>query len=168
MRAAYVAWSVVAVVVVATAGVVLSVTFRPIEQPIEFNHRLHVEDLGAECADCHAYALTGVRATIPNLATCADCHDEPLTESEEEIRLTELIEAGTPIPWRKIYWVEDHVYFSHRRHTAVAEIGCDVCHGSVGEMERPPTRPITRITMNKCMQCHEEMEASNDCIVCHR
>ena len=24
------------------------------------------------------------------------------------------------------------------------------------------------ITMNRCMQCHEQMEVTNDCIACHR
>lgn len=168
MRSVYVVLLVVAILAVTTAGVVLSVTLRPIEQPIQFSHRLHVEDLGAECTDCHAYARTGVRATIPNTGTCADCHYEPLTDSEEETRLTEFIESGNPIPWRKVYWVEDHVFFSHRRHTAVAGLDCAICHGPVGERDEPVTQPLISITMDRCMQCHEEMEVTNDCIACHR
>jgi hypothetical protein len=168
MRFVYLALAVVAILVVTTVSVVLSVTLRPIEQPIQFNHQLHVEDLGAECTDCHAYARTGIRATIPNIGTCADCHYEPVTDAEEETRLIDFIESESPIPWRKVYRVADHVFFSHRRHTAVAELDCVICHGPVGETTEPVIRPFLSITMDRCMQCHEEMEVTNDCIACHR
>lgn len=168
MRRGIIAAVVIAGVVLVAGGVVLSVTLEPITQPIAFSHQLHVEDLGSECSDCHLYVQTGIRATIPNAETCSDCHYEAITESQEEARLIEYIEADTPIPWRKIYWVEDHVFFSHRRHTAVAGIECETCHGPVGGMAEPVTRKYVPITMDRCMQCHAQTDASNDCIVCHR
>jgi hypothetical protein len=156
------------VVLLTVAGVALSLVSRPITQPISFNHRLHVEDLGADCTDCHLYAMTGARATIPNVELCADCHEEPQTESAEEARLVEYIQAAEPIPWRKVYWVPDHVYFSHRRHTGVAGIECETCHGPMGEANEPMRRPAVRLTMDHCMQCHEQTGTSNDCLLCHR
>jgi len=156
------------IIVAAATGVVLSTTFPAATQPLAFNHVLHIEDVGAECTDCHLYALNGERATIPNLQTCADCHFEPIGESEDEARLVAYLEAEDPIPWQKVYWVPDHVYFSHRRHTSAAEIECASCHGAVGERTEPLTRPLVSMTMTKCMECHDRSGASNDCIVCHR
>lgn len=156
------------VAALAVVGVTLSLAFRPVEQPIAFNHRLHVEELGSECTDCHLYARTGMRATIPNLEVCSDCHEEAQTESPEEARLVEYIQTAVPIPWRKVYWVPDHVYFSHRRHTAIADIDCSTCHGAIEAKETPVTRRDVRLTMGRCMACHEETGTSNDCILCHR
>lgn len=136
-------------------------------QPLLFNHRLHIEELGAECTDCHLYAASGVRATIPNLEVCAGCHDEALTESPEEARLLERIRQGEPIPWRKVYWVPDHVYFSHRRHTAIAGLECQRCHGAVEQMAVPIIRRAVRLDMESCMSCHRDTGVSNDCLLCH-
>lgn len=140
---------------------------RPLSQPIAFSHQLHVEEMGAECTDCHQHVLTGARATIPNIAVCADCHEEAQSESPEEAKLVEYIQAGEPIPWIKVYTVPDHVYFSHRRHAAIAAIECENCHGEVGQRTEPVVRPAVKMTMDHCMDCHEESGASNDCIWCH-
>lgn len=139
----------------------------PVRQPIGFNHNIHVEELGFECVDCHLYALTSVRATIPNIDNCADCHEEPQGESAAEARLVEYIVAGEPVPWRKVYRVPDHVYFSHRRHASIAAIECERCHGPVGQQIEPVSRVHWRPTMDNCMECHDESGASNDCIHCH-
>ncbi|HVS66557.1 MAG TPA: cytochrome c3 family protein [Thermoanaerobaculia bacterium] len=146
----------------------LSLACQPIHQPLAFNHRLHVEEVGAECTDCHLHARTGVRATIPNLEVCAECHEEALTDSEVEARLVAYIQEAEPIPWQKVYWVPDHVYFSHRRHTAIAEIECETCHGPMREREQPVTRAEADMTMEACMACHQHAGASNDCLLCHR
>lgn len=157
-----------AVLLLLAVGVAVSLAPTPVSQPIAFNHRLHVEDVGSECTDCHLYAKTGVRATIPNLELCADCHEEAQTESPQEALLVEQIQANEPIRWRKVYWVPDHVFFSHRRHTAIASIECETCHGDVGAREEPVTRREVRLSMNQCMECHDEAGASNDCLLCHR
>lgn len=138
-----------------------------IQQPIGFNHNVHVEELGFECVDCHLYAMTSVRASIPNIENCADCHEEAQTESPEEAKLVEYIAAGEPVPWRKVYRLPDHVYFSHRRHASIGAIACEVCHGPVGDQVKPIDRPYWRPTMNNCIECHEESGVSNDCVYCH-
>lgn len=154
-------------ILVVALGLGLAMAPPPATQPIAFNHQLHVEELGSECSDCHQHVLTGARATIPNITVCADCHEEAQGESAEEARLVEYIQAGEPIPWVKIYTVPDHVYFSHRRHAAIAAIDCAECHGEVGKRTEPVVRPAVRITMDHCMDCHEASGASNDCIWCH-
>lgn len=158
----------VGILLLTVAGGAAARLQRPsVVQPIAFSHRLHVTDLGSDCTDCHLYAESGVRATIPNLEHCSFCHEEPQTESAEEARLSEYIQAGESIPWRKVYHVPDHVYFSHRRHTAIAGIECTECHGAMEEQELPVSRPAVRISMSGCMDCHEERGASNDCLLCH-
>ncbi len=139
-----------------------------VEQPIAFSHRLHAGEMGLDCTVCHLYARTGVRATIPNIEVCSVCHWEAPGESEELTRLLTYVESETPIPWRKVSWVPDHVYFSHRRHSALAGIECQTCHGLVQEREEPLHRQAFEGTMERCMECHEESGASNDCIDCHR
>ena len=155
----------------AVVGLVISgfsLWTRPVEQPIAFNHRLHVEELGSDCTDCHLYAQSGVRATIPNIELCGDCHEEAQTESAEEARLVEYIQAAEPVPWQKIYSVPDHVYFSHRRHTMLGEIACETCHGEMRNLETPMTRPAVAVDMDFCMDCHYATDTSNDCLLCHR
>lgn len=141
---------------------------RRVTQPVAFNHNVHVEELGLECVDCHRWALVGVRATIPNIEVCADCHEEVQTESAEEARVVEYVTAGEPIPWQKVYRVPDHVFFSHRRHASIGDLGCEVCHGDMAQRVEPVTRPTWRPTMESCMECHDESGVSNDCIYCHR
>lgn len=160
-------WTAVGVVLAVVVGGTLAAARRPLEQPIAFSHQLHVEEMGAECTDCHQHVLSGSRATIPNIAVCADCHEEAQGESPDEARLVEYVQAGEPIPWRKVYTVPDHVYFSHRRHAAIAAIECEICHGPVGSSSEPVRRQAVPITMDGCMDCHEESGASNDCIWCH-
>jgi predicted CXXCH cytochrome family protein len=155
-------------VLLAAAGILYSWMPANIQQPLLFSHQLHVEDSGLECTDCHLYAESGERATIPNIEVCSDCHDVASTESENELKLVEYVETGEKIPWRKVYRVPNHVYFSHRRHTAVSGIECEECHGPIATQTQSIRRAQPRITMDRCMQCHEETDTTNDCISCHR
>jgi len=141
---------------------------RPVTQPIAFNHNLHVADVGLECVDCHRYVLTGARATIPNIEVCGECHLEALGESAEEQRLVAFVESGDLIPWQKVYRVPDHVYFSHRRHAAIGGIECERCHGPMAERTEPVARQAVRISMDACIECHDQAGVTNDCILCHR
>jgi cytochrome c553 len=156
------------VVVLSLLLAAFSIWSPSIEQPIAFNHRLHIEDVGLECTDCHLYAETGVRATIPNIEMCADCHAEAQSDSPEEARLVEYIQSESLVPWRKIYRVPEHVYFSHRRHTSLGEVPCQACHGKMESRETPVKRAEVPVTMEFCMSCHDQVGASNDCLLCHR
>lgn len=156
------------VVVVVAGGVVVAVTRSSVVQPIDFNHQLHIEEVGNECVDCHTYAIDGVRATIPNIDVCEGCHEEAQGESAEEAGVVEHVAQGVPIPWRKVYRVPAHVYFSHRRHSGIAGIECATCHGAIAQRNRALTRPLVSVSMGRCMGCHAEEGASNDCVACHR
>ena len=90
-------------------------------------------------------------------------------EAQAEIaKVREYYESGTPIPWKRIYKVRDHVKFPHMRHIA-AGVTCQTCHGEVQEMgvleEVAPEAGDLR--MGWCVSCHVERGASRDCTVCH-
>lgn len=138
-------------------------------QPIKYSHKLHVQDNDMECTDCHIYAESLARATIPNIEVCGDCHaDEPMTDSPEEQKVIDYVTESKKIPWMKVYRVPPHVYFSHRRHTALAGIECATCHGDVEEMTEPIRRPLVPVSMGRCIACHESRGVDNDCTRCHR
>lgn len=136
-------------------------------QPIAFNHARHLES-GMACTDCHAGVQTQARATLPTLATCMTCHETPLTESSEEEKIRALAAAGKELIWIQLSRVPPHVYFSHRRHVAVAKLDCATCHGPIEKATVPPRRPFQILTMDTCTQCHEKSRAGADCNDCHR
>lgn len=136
------------------------------QQPLAFNHKIHAEN-GLECQDCHSYFKEYASSGRPPLETCVGCHEEPLGKSEAEKALIEHIKSEKEIEWKKLYMVPEDVYFSHRRHVVLGKMECQICHGDIGMRTRPPSRPF-KITMEKCMKCHAEKQADNDCIACHR
>lgn len=137
-------------------------------QPILYNHKLHIEDVGLTCEECHINVTEHSRATIPNIQLCGECHDDPDTDNEQVQRVAEHVVQNIPIAWKQVHQVPDHAYFSHRRHVAIAEIECKDCHGDVAQMERPFVQPYQEIKMSWCRDCHEQNEVTNDCYACHR
>lgn len=138
-------------------------------QPLAFNHKIHIEGAGLQCADCHLYVDKLPSASIPRLEICQNCHSgDPISESLEEKKLLTHISEGTEIPWKRIYKLPDHVYFSHRRHVVGGEMECSVCHGNVAEMTSPILNAAIPLTKENCMRCHKERNVTNDCLTCHR
>lgn len=154
------------IVLILVLVIVLPGLWGNVKQPIAFNHRIHVEN-DMECEDCHAYFKEYAFSGRPSLEICMACHEEPQGEGDEEKKLMEFIKAEKEIEWKRLYRVPEDVYFSHRRHVVSGNIECRTCHGDIGNSTRPPSRPL-KMTMDDCMKCHEENEASNDCIACHR
>lgn len=136
-------------------------------QPIRFNHAVHVSN-GLGCEDCHAGARQGEKATLPGIDTCMGCHQEAVGSSAEEEKLRAFARAGREIPWVQLTRVPAHVYFSHRRHVALAELACADCHGPMETRTEPPSRPFRPMTMAACLECHEQRKVGNDCDNCHR
>ncbi len=137
-------------------------------QPIAYNHAVHVKKLEIACESCHATSRNGEVATIPALSACADCHQEANGTSAEEKKVVAAVAAGRDIPWVRLYDLPRHVFFTHRRHVAVAGIPCEACHGDMGSQTRPPPSALVAISMDRCLQCHRERGASQDCDACHR
>lgn len=137
-------------------------------QPIKFNHKLHITDVGMDCPECHQYVTRSRKATLPGKEVCMDCHSEPQGESEEEKKLVTLLQSHQELQWQQVYVLPKHVYFSHFRHVTLGQIGCQQCHGDMKQLIAPPTKPaVNIIDMDFCMDCHEDRLAQLDCLACH-
>ena len=139
-------------------------------QPIQFPHNTHAGQFQIDCQYCHFSAERSVDAGIPPVETCMGCHRVVTGRNnpEEVAKIQEYYNAGTPIPWRRIYKVSDHVHFPHLRHVN-AGVDCTTCHGQVQEMGvLEEVAPEARdLKMGWCISCHVEQGASRDCTVCH-
>ncbi len=138
------------------------------EQPIQFNHYKHTQELELECVMCHQGVQDKVRATIPSIEICIECHSEPVTDSPEEEKIRTYYSKGEEIPWKRLFQVPKHVFFSHRRHVTVADLECENCHGDMAKRTKPPSKAPMKIKMNKCLSCHRKLQAKTDCVSCHR
>jgi hypothetical protein len=150
------------------AGRTMLVPSRRVTQPIQFNHQKHVKEAGVECPSCHQYFETSEHSGLPALETCEGCHAEALTKSTEEARLLTLLAGRDRPPFRKLFRLPDHVYYSHRRHVVLGELTCETCHGAIADSTVPPAVPLKRLTMDGCIDCHAERGVSTDCTQCHR
>jgi cytochrome c7-like protein len=133
-------------------------------QPIPFSHKTHTA-AGVKCLDCHALRKPGFAAGIPGEQICMGCHASVKADSEAIQKLAGYARAKKPVPWVRVYRIPDYVWFSHALHHKEAEIGCEVCHGPVGEREVvAKEKPVTMVS---CMECHAGRKAPNGCTVCH-
>jgi hypothetical protein len=156
---------------IALVGLGLGMTVNdltPNAQPIDYSHKKHVEELLIGCLDCHWNAEKHSSAVIPNIEVCGVCHLDVESDHPEERKVAAYAVQGMKIPWRQVHVVPDHVYFSHRRHVALGELECTVCHGDVAQMEKPFSRPYVSMNMGWCTECHEGVGVTNDCASCHR
>lgn len=136
----------------------------PRAQPIAFSHAHHVAEVGIDCQFCHAYARRGPVAGIPSVQRCAGCHRSVLSERPEILRVLEYWENEEPIPWVRVHDLPDHVRFTHKAHVR-AGVACETCHGAVAEMEAAVQ--VESLGMGWCVSCHEDREATRDCLACH-
>jgi hypothetical protein len=146
---------------------IISATIK-FDQPITYNHKLHIEEVGLTCIDCHVNAETQARAVIPNISLCGECHDDVEAESPEQRKVAEYVLNSRNIPWIQVNLMPDYVYFSHRRHVVLGKIECKTCHGEVEQMEYPFMSSHLTMDMAWCMNCHEQRLVTNDCNTCHR
>ena len=135
------------------------------EQPIPFSHRLHVTDKDIDCRFCHTGVDRVPSAGIPAVQTCMFCHKVIITQHPEIVKLWEHFDHRDPIPWQRVFEVPDHVYFTHRVHTNVAQLECADCHGAIEQMDRLQAQ--REFKMGFCLECHRPRGASTDCWTCH-
>jgi len=139
------------------------------EQPIKFNHIIHVQKNKMDCQYCHWSVAKASYAAIPEVETCMGCHkfvNGTDTASQEEIKkLKSYADKGEPIPWLKVHVMPQHVNFNHKRHVK-AGVNCQECHGQVPNMAQ--VERVSSMKMGWCISCHRERGASIDCTTCHR
>lgn len=166
-------------VVAAVASTGLAVTLvawprpePPIEQPIAFSHKKHIEGKASPklgCVACHTGAETRAAAGLPSLNQCLQCHMKPQSKSEAEAHVRAIAARGGPFEWTPVTRNDGHVYVSHRAHVGVAKMACSTCHGDVASWDAPPTSPDRKLmSMDRCLDCHRERGASTSCQACHR
>ncbi len=134
------------------------------EQPIAFSHAHHVSEIGIDCQFCHAYARRGPVAGIPSVQRCVGCHRVVLNEAPEILKVLEYWENEEPIPWVRVHDLPDHVRFTHKPHIR-AGVDCADCHGNVEEMQAAVQ--VESLSMGWCVSCHQERDATRDCLACH-
>ena len=67
--------------------------FEAIDQPVQFDHRHHVQDDRIDCMYCHFNAETSAFAGVPATEICMGCHSQiwsesPLLEPVRQLRRT--------------------------------------------------------------------------------
>ena len=135
-----------------------------LEQPIAFSHRLHVTDKEIDCFYCHPYGERSLNTGLPSADKCLGCHNYIIPDHEEIRKLKGFKDRGEPIPWERVYYNPDHVFFPHFRHLG-ADVECQECHGEVEQADR-----LHQVTfyMGFCIGCHKERDASRECTACHQ
>ncbi|MFI3271058.1 MAG: menaquinone reductase multiheme cytochrome c subunit QrcA [Pseudomonadota bacterium] len=174
-----------------------SMMYTAEDQPIRFSHKVHMEDGGMACEDCHSLREDGTFAGLPSTESCAACHSEPLGEDPEEQRfIDEYVNTGKEVKWLVYQTQPDNVFFSHAAHSmdscnrchGFSEIKlCGKCHLDVAQSDTTPTYYENKLTgyskntmkMWSCERCHAthmnvkgffggKTAASNACFVCHK
>ena len=159
-------------------------------QPIQFPHwrmageprwetgedgeQVNVGGFGIPCMYCHTMPYKGRHSTVPSTDICMNCHSTVGQDKEWVLVMKDFWDRGEPIPWVKVHDLPDFVYYDHSVHlTAVDDAGkpkldCVDCHGKVEE--RDMVRVEQNFNMGWCMDSHRkpEMNASLDCVTCHR
>ena len=138
---------------------------QPPQQPINFNHKSHVEQQKMECTNCHQLATKSRHSGLPTANLCMACHMVIKANSPEIKKLATYKQKGQAVPWVRLYQLPGFVYYSHRRHVN-SGIECKTCHGSTGTTEI--SESTRTFTMAFCMDCHRQKNVSNDCAVCHQ
>ncbi len=151
------------------------VTFKYNVMDIQIPHKLHLEDVGAQCTDCHANIAHDNRSDItnrPHMERCIQCH------TKSESTCNKCHKAGTIAPPRssdisrtkcstchegfdqKTYDIYD-LQFPHQRHLARG-INCNNCHNN---MEKHGTIAASK---NQCLECHHQKQKDVSCTQCHK
>jgi hypothetical protein len=134
------------------------------EQPIAFSHRLHANVKEIDCRFCHPFVERGKRAGLPSVGKCFYCHDTIITQHPEILKERAHLDAGDPVPWKRLMTLPDHVQFRHQPHLRMG-FDCSECHGQVKAADR---LPVVEFTMGFCITCHRENDANLDCwLACH-
>ncbi len=120
-------------------------------QPIPFSHAIHAGEIGLDCRYCHAGVERDAAAGMPTGETCLGCHSQVWNVSAQFAPLATALALGTPVGWRSVHRLPDHVRFHHGAHVA-AGLGCGSCHGDVAGM--PRTVKVETLSMGWCLDCH--------------
>lgn len=125
------------------------------QQPVPFDHSLHVTQLGMDCRYCHTGVEISSHSNVPTTQTCMNCHTQIQPTSARLAPVRESWQTGEPIRWVKIHKAPDYVYFNHAVHVNRG-VSCVSCHGNIDQMQvvwhdQPQS-------MGWCLECHRSPE----------
>lgn len=126
---------------------------RPLQQPVQFDHRHHVNDDGIDCRYCHDAVDKSPYAGVPPTSRCLNCHAQIWNRSDLLAPVRAAGAAGASIPWERVNRLPGYVYFNHAIHVNKG-VGCVTCHGRVDTM--PAVNQVAPLTMGWCIQCHRD------------
>lgn len=130
-------------------------------QPVEFDHRHHVADVGIDCRYCHQSVEKGPSAGYPSTQLCLNCHSQVWNKSPLLDLVRQSYFQNEPIPWKRVHRLPDYAYFNHSIHVNKG-VGCETCHGRVDQMaaiyenggEVTAKSGNAPLTMGWCLECH--------------
>lgn len=139
--------------------------FSP-EQPIPYDHSVHVGINKIQCQYCHNQVERSPHASIPAMSTCMNCHLIVRPDSVYIMKLREYVDKGAAVPWVKVHMLPDHVKFNHSTHISKG-VNCQTCHGPIETMKK--VEQFSDLSMGWCVNCHRKPEynAPIDCSACH-
>jgi hypothetical protein len=159
----------------ALAGLILFITvifprvfgsvYAAPSQPIDFDHRIHVQVAGLDCGFCHRLANVSATAGYPDVQQCMFCHSVVGQGVEEIEKVRRAWASQTAIDWVRVHRMPDHVGFVHEAHIQRG-FPCSTCHGDVGDMG--VARQVRPLNMGDCVDCHRQNGAPTECATCHR
>ncbi|MCL5961993.1 MAG: cytochrome c family protein [Chloroflexi bacterium] len=140
------------------------------DQPIYFWHSTHAQGNQIPCLYCHQYASKSSIAGIPSVETCIGCHRVVIPQNPEVEKVFGYWQRQEPIPWARVTYLPDFVYFTHDRHVN-SGLGCLDCHKPNASNDL--TEPVWfqdrfKPAMGWCIDCHTARQVSIDCYTCHR
>ena len=125
----------------------------PVQQPVQFDHRHHVADIGLDCRFCHSSVEKGPSAGIPDTSLCLNCHSQVWNKSPQLEPVRKSFFTDKPIRWERVHKLPDFVYFNHSIHVAKG-VSCETCHGRIDKMAA--VAKAAPLTMGWCLDCHRD------------
>lgn len=121
------------------------------EQPVKYSHKLHAGNMGMDCTYCHYTVTKAAYAAIPSTEVCMNCHVKVKPNSAKLELVRDSYKTGKAIPWVKVHFLPDYVYFNHQSHVT-AGVSCVSCHGRVDQMIE--VQQVQPLNMAWCLDCH--------------
>ncbi len=138
--------------------ILLATTAGVDSDELVFDHALHVD---LECLDCHGGVSSSTAAedhNIPDMEVCETCHDTDSEDNCGQCHRNPDDPQAVQSPGRKLL-------FSHQGHFG-RQTNCQTCHAEAKHGEQTTFEPDMP-NMPRCFACHNDIEVSARCDMCH-
>ncbi len=135
----------------------------PHKKIIKFSHGYHLQEVGADCEDCHVNVRTSTALSdtlLPTMDACGSCHD---VEDDDECETCHYEDVYEPFPADSI-----ELNFNHKFHLESQKLNCETCHKGLDKVNYGKESSTVFPEMEQCATCHNnESVATNECSSCH-